>query len=135
VTGVILDTDVFSYLQGRRPQARRYAPLLVDVAVAIAFPTVAELHFGARKGRWGAAQTRRLEEDIRRLAVLPVDDDLPRLCGRLRADAAGIGHPLGQPRHANDLWIAACAVHYGLPLLTGNTRHFAGLPGLELLAD
>jgi hypothetical protein len=24
-------------------------------------------------------------------------------------------------------------VDYGLPLLTGNARHFAGLPGLELV--
>jgi len=134
VTGVILDTDVFSYLHSQRPQADRYAPLLVGVAVAVAFPTVAELHFGATKGRWGPVRTDRLDRDIHRLAVLPVDDDLPRRCGSLRADAARMGHPLAQARHANDLWIAACAVHYGLPLLTGNTRHFAGLPGLDLLA-
>ena len=30
----------------------------------------------------------------------------------------------------DDLWIAACAMHYGVPLLTGNGRHFAGMPGL-----
>ncbi len=51
-------------------------------------------------------------------------------CGR---ELCGLGHPLGQQVHANDLWIAACAVHYGLPLVTGNGRHFAGLPGLEVV--
>ena len=44
-----------------------------------------------------------------------------------------LGHPLGHRANANDLWIAACAVHYRLPLVTGNVRHFDGLPGLELL--
>jgi tRNA(fMet)-specific endonuclease VapC len=60
-------------------------------------------------------------------------DGLLRLCGLLRAVASRLGHPLGQHAHANDLWIAACAVYYDVPLVTGNGRHFAGLPGLEVI--
>jgi tRNA(fMet)-specific endonuclease VapC len=129
---IILDTDVFSQLSESRPQARRLAPYVSGVKAALAFPSIAELHYGAERARWGDSRIRRLEEDIRGYGLLRVTDELLRLCGRLRDQAARIGHPLAQPIHANDLWIAACAVYYGLPLLTGNTRHFAGMPGLEL---
>ena len=39
----------------------------------------------------------------------------------------------GQPVGDNDLWIAACAVSQGRPLVTRNTSHFEFLPGLVLL--
>ena len=32
----------------------------------------------------------------------------------------------------NDVWIAATALAYGLPLVSRNTRHFARVPGLTL---
>jgi len=32
-----------------------------------------------------------------------------------------------------DRWIAATALHYHVPLLTGNRRHFQDFPGLRLV--
>jgi len=75
----------------------------------------------------------RLESEIARHGLLMPTEDLLRLCGGLRTVAARLGHPLSQPIHANDLGIAACAVYYRLPLVTGNGRHFVGLPGLEVV--
>ncbi len=40
----------------------------------------------------------------------------------------------GTPIGAADSIIAATALHYGLPLVTKNTRHFANVPGLDLRA-
>lgn len=34
----------------------------------------------------------------------------------------------------NDLWIAACALSAGLPLVTRNHRHFGKIAGLQVLA-
>lgn len=34
---------------------------------------------------------------------------------------------------SNDLWIAATAIAYGMPLVTANHRHFDRVPGLEVL--
>lgn len=134
MTVIILDTDVFSDLTELRPRADEFARLIGEAETTLAFPTVAEVHHGAAKARWGAPRTERLEADLADYGVLWPTRELLRLWGSLRAEAVRRGHPLGQPEHANDLWIAACAIHYDVPLLTGNGRHFAGLPGLELAA-
>lgn len=40
----------------------------------------------------------------------------------------------GQLIGSNDLWIAATALTYGMPLVTGNTAHFRRVPGLEVVS-
>jgi predicted nucleic acid-binding protein len=134
VTGAILDTDVFSILFDDRPQAAKVTALLDGVETALAFPSIAELAHGAEHAGWGIARVDRLREEITRHGLLMPTDGLLWLWGVLRATAVRLGHPLGQQMHANDLWIAACAVHYGVPLVTANERHFAGLPDLEVIA-
>ena len=129
----ILDSDVFSDAF-RPPETARYGRYLRGVVPALTFVSVAEVYFGAYSARWGETKMRELDARVGRMLVLPFDGELPRACARLRAEALRRGHPLAQPPHANDLWIAACAVHYGAPLLTGNVRHFAGLPELDVIA-
>jgi tRNA(fMet)-specific endonuclease VapC len=127
VKAVILDTDAFSVLAEKRPGAEKIA-VIGSADTLLAFASVAELAYGAHLARWGSARVRRLEAAIARHGLLMPTDGLLRLWGVLRAGAVGMGHPLGHGHHANDLWIAACAVHYEVPLVTGNSRHFAGLP-------
>jgi predicted nucleic acid-binding protein len=133
VIGAVLDTDVFSMIIEQRPQAQKFAPLLYGVDTALAFPSVAELTYGAHRAGWGIARKVWLEGHIARHGVLMPTEGLLRRCGVLRALATRLGHPLGQQVHANDLWIAACAVHYSVPSVTANRRHFLGLPGLEVV--
>jgi predicted nucleic acid-binding protein len=40
----------------------------------------------------------------------------------------------GQLIGSNDLWIAATAVAYRMPVVTSNVEHFSRVPGLEVLA-
>ncbi len=129
----ILDSDVFSDVF-KSPESARYPRYVRGVVPALTFVSVAEVYFGAYSAQWGDAKMRELETRLGRMLVLPYDEDLPRACAGLRAEALRRGHPLAQAVHANDLWIAACAVHYGAPVLTGNVRHFAGLPGLDVIA-
>ena len=42
----------------------------------------------------------------------------------------GIGQLIG----TNDLWVAATALAYKLPVLTGNAQHFRRVPGLEVIS-
>jgi len=91
------------------------------------------LLFGAAKAQWGPDRLLHLESALAGMTILLPDEGLVRVCALVRAEAFRRGHPLGHRANANDLWIAACAVRYGLPLVTGNLRHFAGLPGLTVL--
>jgi tRNA(fMet)-specific endonuclease VapC len=131
---LVFDTDVASYLYGNRPEAGKYERHLRNAVPALAFTSVAELHYGAHRNEWSARRISHLDTYIRRFLMLPFDDDLPRLWARLRAHATRSGHPLANRDNSNDLWIAACAVHYEAPLITGNTRHFVDLPGLDVLS-
>ena len=133
MTYLILDTDVASWIHGNRPEATRYEHHLRHVVPMLTFISVGEMHFGAFQSRWGERRVTELDAYIRRCLVLPYDDRLPRTWARLRAHAKRAGHPLAHREHSNDLWIAACAVHYQAPLLTGNARHFLDVPGLDVL--
>ena len=133
MNGVILDTDVFSVLTERRPGAEKIAAVIGDAETLLAFASVAELAYGAYLASWGAARVRRLEAAVASHGLLLPTDGLLRVWARLRVKARGVGHPLGHKVNSNDLWVAACAVHYQVPLLTGNGRHFGGLPGLKVL--
>ncbi len=130
---VVVDTDAFSFLLGNRPQASAYPGLLRGKVAAVSFVTVAELRFGALAADWGDRRTKELEDKLRKLLTLPYDDRLASLWARLKHDARKNGHPLGQPEHSNDLWIAASGVYYEAPILTGNVRHFAGLPTVRVI--
>ena len=54
------------------------------------------------------------------MIVLPYSEDVARTWGQISADAI----QRGRPRPANDTWIAACALAYGLPLATLNAKDF-----------
>lgn len=128
----LIDTDVLSLLIEDRPGAELFRPLL-PARLAVAFVTSAELRFGAAKANWGAKRLVQQEAALADLVVIHSDDGLVRTYARLWAEAVRLGHPLAHRANANDLWIAACAVHHRLPLVTANIRHFAGLPGLKVV--
>jgi predicted nucleic acid-binding protein len=35
----------------------------------------------------------------------------------------------------NDRWIAACAIHHDIPLITHNRKHFEGTQKLKLISE
>ena len=130
---VVVDTDAFSNLWQKTGNHQAYAQAIVGHIPVLSFATVAEARFGAAKKGWGARRVGDLEEAIRRYVIAPYDASMPVLWGTLRAHAQTLGHPLGQDSQINDLWIAATAIYYQAPLLTGNRRHFENFPGLSLL--
>lgn len=128
---IVVDTDVFSYIFNGTDVAN-FSDKIKGAIPVLSFVTVGELHFGARKQRWGERRLNRLDEQIHRYLVAPADEDLGRLWGELKAQARNSGHCLGQVEHTNDLWICATAIYYDAPLLTNNRRHFESFPGLSL---
>lgn len=64
--GLLVDTDVFSYVARRRPEANAFIPLLRDRILAVSFATVGELFCGAATARWGEKRIVRLETILQR---------------------------------------------------------------------
>jgi len=130
---LLVDTGVFSAALSRNRPAD-YDPLVARIAgnqLFLAPQTVAELRYGALVARWGRPRRQRLEAAIATATVVPVSDRLVTAVADLRFASRQAGHPLADRVHANDLWIAACAIHIGATLLTAD-RVFKNAPGLTL---
>jgi hypothetical protein len=71
---------------------------------------------------------------LKAVVIIPYDIEVCKTYARLKND---LKTPSGSDRviGANDLWIAACAVRHGLPLISNNRKHFDGIPGLALICE
>lgn len=96
------------------PDARLYLPFIVTGELAAGLSM-------RDRGRW--------EAFLAPFYVLPTTADVcwhyGRACRHLHDTGAMIG--------ANDLWIAAAGLAYGMPVVTRNLAHFRRVPGLEVL--
>jgi tRNA(fMet)-specific endonuclease VapC len=87
-----------------------------------------ELLYGASK-RGNLSLAERVREVIlKALEILPFDADAAEVYGPLRAQLESRGQRLDEP----DLRIASIARARELTLVTGNVRHFARVPGLQI---
>lgn len=77
-----------------------------------------------------SARSRKIEALVEHGIVLPWDAELAPTYARLYASLRRAGTPIP----ANDLAIAALAVHHGHELLVGpnDERHFRTVPGLKV---
>jgi len=131
----LFDTDVLSQLaKKRRPGALMAklarTPLASQFTSAV---NVAEIHYGIfrMEGREGLQESllRFFEDQVfPRLTILPFDQESARIYGRLKSGLERKGRPRFEP----DLQIAAVALAHRLTIITGNVRHFAGIPGLKV---
>jgi len=127
----LFDTDfVVELLRGRLSAAADAR--LHDVPAArqhICSVTLSELVYGARRSARPAHHLRLIESVLLPcVKVVTFDAAAAYVAGALRARLEGGGEPLSFP----DLQIAAAAMANDLTLVTGNTRHFARVPGLRL---
>jgi predicted nucleic acid-binding protein len=100
----------------------------------VACQTVVEARFGAMRAGWGKTRVQALEDLLHKVTVVPVDARTATITARLRLDCLKAGHPLHQPQHSADLWIAATAVQHNLPLVA-HDGIFINCPGLELITE
>ncbi|MEN6560578.1 MAG: PIN domain-containing protein [Acidobacteriota bacterium] len=131
----LFDTDVLSYLaEKRRPEGLTKqlaaAPVAAQFTSAI---NAAEIYHGlfslqAEDGA-GARLLEFFEGQIfPRLTILPFERADARTYGRIRATL----ERQGRTRFEADLQIAAIALTHRLILVTGNVRHFEGIPGVKV---
>jgi tRNA(fMet)-specific endonuclease VapC len=85
-----------------------------------------ELLYGAHRSSQIERNLRTLERLFDEFTSLPFDDRCGSIAGRIRAQLAALGTPIG----AYDLQIAAIALANNLILVTHNTREFSRVEGL-----
>jgi tRNA(fMet)-specific endonuclease VapC len=127
----VIDTDVWSYLYKGRDEAKLYEPHLFGNVLVISFQTQAELLRGALAANWGARHRQHLESRLNKYVVEPSSYAL-----FLRwAQAMDSARRNGRPIAAADAWVAATALHLGVPLITHNRNHFIGVDGLTIISE
>jgi predicted nucleic acid-binding protein len=122
-----LDTDFLIHALFAPGDERRVLREIADSDSAIEISAIAWYEFcrGPRSPEQLAVARNFLEDD----GVIAFDDDLAM-------HAADLFRRLGSPRRrAVDLAIAAAAMARGARLLTGNTRDYSGIDGLQLGAE
>ncbi|TDC61436.1 type II toxin-antitoxin system VapC family toxin [Actinomadura sp. GC306] len=131
---VILDTDVAS-LSHKRKLKDPLATRLIGRRPLITFVTLGELTKWTEVRHWGPRSRQGLAVWLSSIPVLPGDEAVAATWGRL--SAANVQR--GRPRPVNDMWVAACAITYDVPLATLNFKDFEDFEthhhGLRLLSS
>jgi tRNA(fMet)-specific endonuclease VapC len=96
--------------------------------MAISFMTVAELFQWAAVHKWGARRRSHLEQVLSLYLVVPVDVEMCRIWGTLRAERQAAGQTISP----QDAWIAATAMRHQLPLVTHNASDYLGIASLDV---
>jgi predicted nucleic acid-binding protein len=126
----LLDTDTLNEVLKRKNASvvRHAADYLVQHGqFAISSITRYELLRGLKEKN-AASQLARFQAFCQNTVILPVIDDVLETA----ADLWVAGRKQGLAPKDADVIIAATALHHGRVLVTGNTAHFAWVPGLTL---
>ena len=125
----LLDTNVcVRYLNGESVAIRRRLQAVDLEEVAVCSVVKAELFYGAMRSN-NPDQTWAIQRQFLEVFVsLPLDDIAALIAGRVRAQLANLGTPIG----INDLLIASIALANDLTLVTHNTGEFSRVEGLQI---
>jgi toxin FitB len=131
---VLVDTCVLSYItKPTDPRCEIYRKHLEGRTVALSFITIGEIFAGWKKKSVGEKRRAETEERMKVALVLPFN----QMVCKQYAEICSLKTATGSDRNMeqNDKWIAACALAYGLPLVTHNIKHFEGIPGLTIISE
>jgi predicted nucleic acid-binding protein len=128
--GLVVDTDVVSYLFRHATRAAAFVPILQGHVPYVSFMAVAELDRWALSRNWGPSRMEDLERRLRTFVFQPYTCALCRRWAQVVVGAQRQGRPI----QTADAWIAATALELGMPLVTHNPSDYAGVPGLTVLS-
>jgi tRNA(fMet)-specific endonuclease VapC len=123
----MLDTDSVSYALRGQGQVAANIVRKRPSELCVSSITVAELRFGASKKK-SAKLHELIDAFTANIVVVPFDEAAVLEFGRIGADLAGRGTPIGE----FDVLLAAHAVSTKAVLVTNNERHFERVRGLRV---
>ena len=124
----MLDTNVAIHTIRHRPREVRAKFIAQQGRMCISTVTLMELIYGAEKSAQPERNLRDIEGFASRLTVLPYDREAAVHTGRIRAELARAGTPIGP----YDQMIAGHARSRGLIVVTANTDEFRRVPGISI---
>lgn len=123
----MLDTDSVSYALRGEGQVGAAILRHRPSELCISAITLSELRFGAAR-RKSARLDQAIDAFAANVSVMPFDEACAGVFGRIAAELADKGAPIGE----FDVLIAAHAMALDLTLVTNNTKHFKRVRGLEI---
>ena len=124
---VLLDTNVIvAHLRNDPDLTVR---LRATTAMYLPWVVLGELHCGAMRALRSAAQLALIHDFLQTATLLLPDRSTSECYGQVKAELAGMGRLIPD----NDIWIAAMARQFDLPLATRDA-HVSHVPGLQTLA-
>lgn len=123
---LLVDTDVFTALTWRSGKSRwtEFAALVDGHPLALPFAVVGELRAGAikalRKAVWDEERVARLDEAIAKVGIVQPNAAVTEQW----AEIYSVLHDRLKGGGVNDMWIAACALAYEVPIVTANRSDF-----------
>ena len=124
----LLDSNTLIAAIRGQAEVRRRLQQIDAAALALSSIVLGELLVGVGKSQVKTRSQAALEAVVSNLEVVSVNADVSRTYGTIRAELELAGQPIG----ANDFWIAAQAVTFGMILVTDNLREFERVPELKL---
>jgi len=121
---VLLDTNIVIAFFGLETAV---CERVAESDIIVSSTVLGELYYGARKSGQTASNLTRLDEFSASVAVLPCDSATARYYGEIKDRLRAKGRPIPD----NDIWVAAVALQYGLPLATRD-EHFKHVESLLL---
>ncbi|GAB4234911.1 MAG: type II toxin-antitoxin system VapC family toxin [Stanieria sp.] len=125
----LLDTNVcIVYLKGKSSNVNQRLKSLKRNNIAVCSVVKAELFYGSIRSNNPKKALQVQKAFLEQFISLPFDDRCALAYGKLRANLASAGTPIG----SNDLLIATIALTNDLILVTHNVREFSRVQGLKL---
>jgi tRNA(fMet)-specific endonuclease VapC len=129
--GVVVDTDVVSFIFKGDTRGGLYRTHLDGQIAVIAAQTRAELELWTLGRNWGLGRKDQLREELRKYMLAPLTEAMCLRWAQIMDNAQRTGHPIS----TGDGWIAATALTYAVPLVTHNSKDFAGVLGLTIISE
>ena len=126
----LVDTDwVIHYLNGHPAIVARIQTLSSE-GIAMSVISLAELYEGVFYSRNPQKSEQALQDFVRGIELLGIDEEITRVFGRERGKLRAEGKTVGD----FDLLIGATALQRGRTLLTNNRRHFELIEKLRIVS-